>query len=460
MVYAENRFPFSIEQEFLRGQHQEDGSTAGFGPRPISSGGWRLTGLVDADLLRGALDDVIARHEPLRTMVIRGADGWEQEVRDPCPARLQVHDLGDDPDGRGVRAERFLDEAESGHFDADELPLLWAYLGRFDDRDAVLVLVAYLPLIDVWSLGIVMDDLAACYAARLAGGKPDLPDPPRYRDYVRRTEGDAAAGGSDPSFEYWRERLAGARPVVIAADRPANPDHPGVTRVDRFQIDARLGSAALRLGRATGSSPFMVIFAAQLIHLQRMTGVSDGVVWTLTPGPGRRHEWAEATVGYFVNMSPLRTDISGCVTYRDVLARVRATCLEAFPHEVPFVGLAQRAPDVIAGLEQGGMVVPGFAVFQNPSASKTRSAGAVEYAPVRRRLSQAQGPGIPDDAILWTIDIDPDGEIFCAVSSSTDRFEQATVDRMLAEFRDLFGRVLADPDAPLAGARTHEGAHS
>jgi hypothetical protein len=460
MVYPDDRFPFSIEQEFLRLQHQEDGSTAGFGPRPISSGGWRLTGPVDPDVLRAALDDVVARHEPLRTMVVRGGDGWEQEVRDPCPARLEVRDLGADPAGRDVRAERFLDEAESGRFDAAELPLLWAYLGRFDDRDAVLVLVAYLPLIDVWSLGVVMDDLAACYAARLAGGRPDLPDAPRYRDYVRRSEQEAAAGGADRSFEYWSARLAGARPVVIAADRPPNPDHPGVTRVDRFQIDAGLGSAALRLGRETGSSPFMVIFAAQLVHLQRMTGISDGVVWTLTPGPGRRHEWAEDTVGYFVNMSPLRTDISGCVSYRDVLTRVRATCLEAFPHEVPFVRLAQRAPEIVTGLEQGGMVVPGFAVFQNPAASKTRTAGPVEYAPVRRRLSQAQGPGIPDDAILWTIDVDPDGEIFCAVSSSTDRFEQSTMDRMLADFRDLFAAALADPDAPLADARTREGAHS
>jgi condensation enzyme len=438
------RFPFSLEQEFLRLQHENDGSSAGFGQRAISSGGWRVSGPLNIDVLTAALEDVIARHEPLRTAVVPAGEGWLQEVRDEGFARLTVVEIQDTGEPREVQAERFLNEVESGTFNAGEPPLLWAFVGRFDQEDAVLALVAYLPLIDVWSIGLILREIATCYAERSAGRTPSLAPALQYREYV-------AAQGSSPaaSFEYWRARLDGAKAIALTADRSPADVPSGTTRVDRFSIEADLGSQALALGRSMGCSPFMVLFSVHLIQLHRLTGIADGVVWTLTSGAGRRQEHLANTVGYFVNMSPLRTDIAGCTTFRAVAERVRASCISAYPNEVPFVQLAQEAGASIAALEQGGMVVPGFALFQNPAERHRQSAGEVSFTSFPRRLSQDAGPGIPDDAILWTIEIEPSGELIYAISSSTDRYDSKTTRAMAEEFRQLFRNAVTMPDCPL-----------
>ena len=443
----EAEFPLSLEQTFLRSQHEDDGSSAGFGDRAVSSGGWRVTGEIDVDDLRHALLRVVERHEPLRSTIVTDSEEWYQRVGPPAPPALVLRDLVGRDGTRDVRAEEFYNEIESDTFDPKESPALRAHLGRFDSRDSVLVLVACLPLIDVWSLNVVMADLMEYYAAIREGREPRLPEVENYRGYVSGEQERWSGATIERAREYWNAALAGARPLAMTADHP--PGDGSVTSCRRFSVGPELGNAALGLARELNCSLFMLLQAVHLVHLHRLTGQADGVVWTLTPGPARNQRATRDMVGYFVNMSPLRVDISGCGTLRETVARVRAFCLESYRNEIPFVRLVEGAPELMATLEQGGLVVPGFAVFQNPPAKHEDTPGSLVHVPLRRRMSQTEAVDIPDDAILWTVEASPSGEFHCALSHSATRFDPSTVAAIASGFLSLLESAVAAPDSPL-----------
>src|SRR5262249_6047590 len=169
-----DRIPLSYTQEFLCGFDKGDAGGP-FGPRYHATCGWRLLGEIDLDALRQALADVVARHETLRTTLVRGTGEPWQEVSPPSAPPLVVRDLsGTDAGARDQHAERFLIEIEEGTLDVRQLPLLRAYLGRFDDNDAIFAVLAHHAAIDGWSMRLIMRDLVACYAARTTGGGADL----------------------------------------------------------------------------------------------------------------------------------------------------------------------------------------------------------------------------------------------------------------------------------------------
>ncbi|MEV0407198.1 condensation domain-containing protein [Actinoallomurus sp. NPDC050550] len=448
-------FPLSLEQEFLRLQHQNDGSAGDFGPRLISSGGWRLTGDLDLGVFRRALDDVVARHEALRTSLLHDADGWRQRVHPPgaSPA-LEVRDLsGEDGTSRQERAEAFLNDVEAQTFDMSRVPAFWAHVGRLADDDWIVVLIAHLPVVDVWSLSLVMRDLVELYAARRERREPELPEARQYREYAAHQRTGADEKTAARSYDYWRDRLRHAQAVTLPTDHPPVAGAPSGTRCDRFAVDAELGSAAVEFGRSLRCTPFMVLFAAYRVHLLARTGQADAVVWTLSPGPGRHRRWMADTVGYFVNFFPLRTDLTGCRTFRDVVERVREACLAAFRHEVPFVRLAAEAAEQIAALEQADRITerarPGFQMSPHPFMLRERESGGVGCVAAQRRTSQPLGPDIPDDAILWTAELGAEGELVFAVNSSVDRFDQPSMDAMADEFTRVLRAGVTDPDIAL-----------
>ncbi|MGH3662374.1 MAG: condensation domain-containing protein [Micromonosporaceae bacterium] len=419
----------------------------------MATSGWRLTGKLDLAALRSALADVVARHEPLRTLLMNCADGWRQEVRPPRTPALVVRQLPEvEGKSREILAEEFLNHVEAGRFDPSELPALWAFLGRFDEHDSVLVLVVFLPLIDGWSLGVVARDFAECYAARVNGETPSLAEPRQYREYVEWQRESADSALSNTASEYWLRKLRGANPIAVTPDRGASQDEFGGTISYRYSVGRQLGSDSTALAARMRSSLFMLLLAVYLTHLRKLTGNANGVVWALTAGPARRHRWLQETVGYFVNMVPIRNDLSGCATFREALEQVKATCLEAYAHEAPFARLAQVAREPISALERGGMVVPGFQVYQDPYAPREQEFGGMTIAPIRRPLEwQLSASDIPDDALLWTMELEASGELIGEVRCSAGRFKQETISGMVADFRSLLQRAVADPDFSLNG---------
>jgi hypothetical protein len=151
------QFPLSNNQRLWRAHD----ATAAFGPRFVIARSLRVTGQVNTSALQEALDDVVARHEILRTVVVRDAEPPYQQIHRPSPVPLRVRVLPDVEDrSRDAYAQELLIEAEQSSLNVEDLPLLRADLSTFDDRDSVLTVVSHHTVADAWSMQLIIRDLA------------------------------------------------------------------------------------------------------------------------------------------------------------------------------------------------------------------------------------------------------------------------------------------------------------
>ncbi|HEY9475129.1 MAG TPA: condensation domain-containing protein [Mycobacteriales bacterium] len=438
--------PLSFNQEFLCGFDRGD-DEGPFGPRFHIVHGWRLHGPVDVNTLRDALDDVVARHEALRTLIVRDEGERHQRIFPPSSPELEVRDHpGLDPRERDRRVEELLIEVEAGTISARRLPLVRAVLARFDDHDWVLVLIAHHIATDGWSIRVIIRDLAACYAIR-RGFAAELPESRQYQEYAVWQRAQVAEAATEASREYWREKLRGARIYAASTDQHKSAGPAESTSVFRFSIGEELVSPALGMARTMRCTPFMVLLAAFVVFVRRTTGTTDIVVPTFTPG--RSQERFHNTVGPFLNFVPLRTDIAGCGTFRDVVRRVRATCVETYLHDIPFALVAAEAPELMLPTLEDDAAACVFQVFPFPFVLDGDMVGDVEYSEVRRRLlSQPVGSDVPNGA-LWTLNIDPDGDVIAGIQFNNNLYHQSTISGMVSEFVRVLRDAVAAPDAAL-----------
>jgi condensation enzyme len=215
------RYPLSFTQEwFLTMDKGDDGGP--FGRRYLLVSVLRITGHVDLAALQGALDDVAARHELLRTLVVRDADPPYQMVFPPCPVPLEVRDLPPVTD-KAMTIQELIVEAQAATMSARQVPLMRALLCRFDDRDSVLFLTVHHSVSDGWSFQVILRELGAFYAARVIGIAPKLPEMRQYREYAEWQRASAASTDDDSALRYWADQLDGARETVVPTDH-AHPE--------------------------------------------------------------------------------------------------------------------------------------------------------------------------------------------------------------------------------------------
>ncbi|MFD3688134.1 condensation domain-containing protein [Nocardiopsis sp. NPDC058631] len=437
------RVPLSFNQQFV--SVFDGGDEQGpFGPRYHIVHGWRLRGALDTAALRVSLDDVVERHEALRTVIVRDEGDYHQRVLPAGPVRLEERDLSAVTGGeRAAAAEALVSEAESWTKDADEVPHLRAVLARFDERDAVLVLLAHHISTDGWSVRVIVRDLAERYAVRLGASTPVTEDVLQYTDHV--WEERARAEGDETGPAYWRRRLSGARLTATPSDHRRSEGRTPRTAVHRFRIDAETFRPVLDLARTSRSTPFMVLLSAYGLHLSRLTGATDLVVPTFTPG--RPDPRFHRTVGPFFNFLPLRTDIGGCSSFREVLGRTRRTCGEDYTRDMPAVRIFAEAPGLMEPGTADDAAPVVFQLFPSPHVLEGEVHGGVEFTEIQERLTSVpQGSDVPDGA-LWTLSLPPTGDLFGAVQYRTDLFEEATVVAAVEGFRRALLDGAADPDA-------------
>ena len=179
---------------------------------------------MDLAVLQGSLDDVVARHELLRTLVVRDADPPYQQVFPPCRVPLEVRDLPPATGkSRDLAVQELFLEAEAGSISAREVPLMKALLCKFDDRDSVLFLTVHHSVSDGWSMQVIFRDLGAFYAARRTGTAAVLPQMRQYREYAEWQRASATSTAEDGAPAYWQHQLDGAREFTIPNDH-GHPD--------------------------------------------------------------------------------------------------------------------------------------------------------------------------------------------------------------------------------------------
>ena len=304
--------------------------------------GFRVRGDLDRTALAAAFRGLVARHEVLRTAFVAGPDGEAlQVVGEPWP--IEVHAItvpGED----GVRA---LVAAESARpFDLASGRLLRVTLAERGDGESALVIAMHHVVTDGWSMQVLGRELRAFYAAAVAGVPSVLPAlPVQYADFALWQAESLAGPALDQQLVYWRDQLAGLRPVELPTDRPRPPQRSAAGDVVRFRVEADLVGPLRELATEHGGSLFMVGLAAFLVVLSRWSGQDD--VSAGTPIAARNQVEIEELIGFFVNTLVMRADLSDNPTFAELLDRVKRTALDAYAHQdLPFERLvAELAPD-------------------------------------------------------------------------------------------------------------------
>jgi hypothetical protein len=433
---SRNRFPLSYPQR--AGYEAGPGALS---PHFVLSMGFRLTGPVDVPVLQAALDDVVQRHELLRTVVSYDVVPPYQQVRPAGPVPLAVRDLPE-PTGRSrqQRATDLLVEAKQGSVELDRLPLLRATLSRFDERDSVLTLITHHVPCDGWSMQLIVRDLTAYYRARIAGREPELPPVLQYREFAlwqqQRTDGQDA----DEALDYWRTTLAGGKKFALPTDRPIPAKHSMPYSDCNFTVDAEVIAAAGKLARDVRGSLFMVLLAAFNLLAHRITGTTDPMINTTIHGRGQP-EFAN-TVGTFLNWLPLRTDLSRCGSFHDVLMRTRAGCFAGYMHELPIQHIEQALPEISDHL--GDPRTCNFIFGFLPSALARDAYQLTEHTE-RINPPDEGGSEIPGGA-AWSMVVRQDGVLFGCLQYNREEFDEQTVTGWVAEYARLVEAAVRAPE--------------
>ena len=435
------RYPLSFTQEwFLTLDQGDDGGT--FGPRFMTVCAVRVTGPVDLAVLQGSLDDVVARHELLRTLVIRDADSPYQQVCPPCQVPLEVRDLPPvTGKSRDLVVQELILEVEAGSISAREVPLMKALLCRFDDRDSALFLTVHHSASDAWSIQVILRDLGAFYTARRTGIAPELPQMRQYREYAQWQRANATSTADDGAPRYWRQKLDGAREFTIPNDHghPESYSRPYSLHVHDIEPEVINGASAL--ATASRSTLFTVLLAAFYVLAQKITGNTDLAIRAFTAG--RTELEFHNTMGLFLNCVPFRTDIADCTSFRDIVAHTWDTVVDALAYELPVNVIEQTFPDFIKSREDLRTSQFIISVIQGqlgddltfPIAEGARAA-------IERPVPVASD--IPS-GMVWNL-YQPSGELYGGVLFNLDEFDESTVVGWAAELRRILTGAVREPD--------------
>ncbi|MFG1868433.1 amino acid adenylation domain-containing protein [Micromonospora arborensis] len=436
----EGTVPLSFAQRRLWFVHRLEGE----GPTYNVPLALRLSGAVDVPALSAAVNDLVCRHEPLRSTV-EGDDAEPVMVVSPPAAglvRLDVRPVGED-DLPGV-----LHEAVRYPFDLSTTYPIRASLFSVSATEHVFLLLVHHIAADGWSLRPLLTDLATAYEARRAGRAPAwAPLPVEYADYTS-WQRDLLGDPDDPAsvagaqLAYWRDKLAGMpEQLTLPADRPRPAINTFVGDVLPVHLDAGLHADLLDLARRTHTTLFMVLqaaFAVLLTHSGAGTDLPIGA-----PIAGRTDEKLEDLVGFFVNTLVLRADTSGDPTFRELLHRVRATALDAYAHQdLPFDLLVEHVNPERSLSHQALFQV--LVVLQNaPAADYTLPGLRVEPVDTTPGVSKF------DLSLSLNEAYAPDGRprgLDGYLEYSTAMFDADTVDRLATRLDRLLRGFAADAD--------------
>jgi amino acid adenylation domain-containing protein len=429
-------FPLSYQQEQLWFLDRFHPGTA-FYNVPMT---WRIQGSLNIATLERSLQEVVRRHEILRTCFVMDEDGkpMQKVVAERLDVRFLVMDLRHlEPGEREEQAKKIVAEESSEGFDLSRVPLFRGVLVRLDEGDHVFLLTLHHTICDEWSLGVLMEELEQLYEAYEKGDESPLPElEMQYGKYaLEQTE---ALDGKklQQQMEYWKRQLDGMPQVLeLPTDqaRPPQVSFRGGMLARDLDIDLLEGLGAV--GRTEGASLFMTLLAVFQVLLMRYTGQEDFGVGTSITNRSRTN--THGLIGFFVNTLVIRANLGGGPAFREILRQIRQTALSAYEHQdLPFEKLVEElAPD--RDLSRGPLIQVMFTV-PRPTESK--------FGPFQ--LSEFETE-IRTSKFDFTMYVEESRDPKIALNYSTDLFEAETMKRMLGHYERLLQAIVENPEQPV-----------
>jgi hypothetical protein len=400
----------------------------------------RLNGNLDVVALGKALDAIVARHDALRTTFVTVEGTPRQVVAKSVSLDMPLIDLTEQAETeREEQAQRLLQHEARKPFDLSQGPLIRAILLKLKNEEHILLVTMHHIVTDGWSMGIFNRELSTLYEAFHKEQPSPLAELPiQYLDYAdwqrRWFEGEVYRS----QLAYWKEKFT---TLPAALELPTDHPRPNVQAYKAFRgarhtirLSKQLTKDLRLLCQKENVTLFMALLAAYQVLLHRYTGESDLVVGT--PMAGRQMPATEELIGLFINTLALRTDVSGNLSFHELLERVKQVALEAYAHQdLPFERLVKE-------------LQPERTLAHNPLFQVMFVLQSEEILPLQ--LSGLMAEHFRIDHVMANFDltldiVERDEQLVCLFESNADLFESDTIARMLEHFRILLEGAVANP---------------
>jgi len=436
-VSRDGKLPLSFAQQRLWFLHELEPSSS-FYNVPIAV---RLRGHLQIDAMQRTLNEIIRRHESLRTSFPTVDAQPVQSIAPALVLDLPLIDLSTfREDEREHEAQRRATEEARLPFNLATGPLIRASLVRLGAEDHVLLVTMHHIVSDGWSMGVLIKEVGALYRAFIDDEPSPLSElPVQYADFAIWQRQWLAGEVFETLMRYWRRQLGGELPVLnLPTDKPRPEVQSFRGSSQLLQLSVPVAAALNALSKREGVTLFMLLLAAFKALLSRYTEQTDIV--TGVPIANRNRVELEGLIGFFVNTLALRTDLSGNPTFRELVRRVRAVALEAYAHQdMPFEQLVeQMQPE--RTMSRNPLFQVMFQMENTPREELPLPGLVLSPVEVERVTTQFD--------LSFDVMENEEGLVVIA-EYSTDLFNETTISSMLRRWRILLEGIIANPETRL-----------
>jgi amino acid adenylation domain-containing protein len=402
----------------------------------------QIQGRLNREALENALNEIIRRHETLRT-AFGEIDGQPvQAISAGRALTLAAVDLCQLEElERESELQRLINDEARQKFDLVGGPLIRARLARLNRHDHVLMLSVHHIVSDGWSMGVMIREIGALYKAFAAGESSLLNELPiQYADFVQWQRGWLTGEVLETELRYWEQQLSGAPALLeLPTDRPRPRKQTFRGAVIRFEMASGLPGKLHEVSRQRDATLFMTLLAVFQVLLHRYTGQADISVGS--PIANRNSSETEGLIGFFVNTLVLRADLSGDPTFNQLLARLREVALGAYANQdVPFEMLVERLRP-----ERDTSHSP---LFQAMFALQNAPAEALVLKGLTLKGCEAHS-GTTKFDLTFSVFETPDS-LAGTVEYNTDLFDERSIKQLLGHYEILLDSVAANPQCRIS----------
>ncbi len=400
-----------------------------------------LKGELKQELLENSANEILKRHEALRTQFSLGMGLPEPEILESLTLTIPGTDLADGQSMQREKARELVEEEVLIPFDLAQAPLIKLRLYALNPQEHWLLVVVHHTIADGWSLGVFLKELSAFYKVAITGRAANLPKLSiQYADYVHWQLEEMKKPAMDASLAYWKEQLAGELPTLeLPTDQPRSSRQSFNGGSHRFMLSAADTEALEKLSREEDATLFMSLLSLFSFVLHRFSGQEEVIIGT--PVASRSQQELESLIGVFINTVAIRTDLDENPNFRQLLQRIRKTSLDAFSHQAyPFEKLVEALKPK-RDLSRTPVFQVVFNLQNAPMPELDMPGLSLRFLDFDRGTSQF------DLTLMMTRSGD---QYQASVEYNSDLFESGTISFMLDAFNGLLKGALAQPDKPLS----------
>jgi len=434
-VSPNSNVPLSFSQERLWFLEQLEPSRSSAYNMPSA---FRITGALNVSALQQSLNEILQRHQALRTTFSSLAGKPIQVIHSELTLTLPIIELQNvSPDQQRTKAMQLIREEVQRPFELSQLPLLRATLLRLGEDEYLLLLTVHHIVIDFWSKGILFQELSALYEAFSTGKPSPLPELPiQYADFAVWQRQWLQGEFLEVLLNYWKQQLgSNLCELQLPTDRPRSALQARHSADQKLVLPKELTKEIKALSRQEGTTLFALLLAAFKVLLYRYTEQDD--IFVCSPIANRNRKEVKGLIGYFVNLLILRTNLSDNPSFQELLGRVRKVTSGGYAYQdlpvqqlVKSLNLLQTPLSrVMFGLQNTAihnLDLPGLTV----------------------RNFEIDGGTANFDLYLYLLE--EEGTLTAILKYNTDLFDDTTIVQMLNHFQTVLENIVVNPEQSIS----------